>query len=113
MNDFLIYVPVYDNTNCAYIRSSDVIRVYNNPPTPNSDVNYIDYYIKSSYISNTGTEHFSQYSSIPTCISDSKITTEVYYRNDFMQILVIFFLMCFICFWIPWKFICRIFRRWN
>lgn len=112
MND-KIYVPIYENTNCAYIYSTDIIRVYDSPPRNNSTINYKDYYIKSNYIYNTGTTTFSNYSTLPTCISDTRITTDFYYRNDIMQILVIFVILCFVCLWVPWKFICRIFRRWN
>lgn len=109
----LVYVPNYENGNCAYIYNTDIIRVYDSVPTHNSVINYKDYYIKSSYIYNEGQTSFSNYSTLPVCISNDRITTEVYYRNDFMQILVVFFLLSWICFWIPWKILCRLFRRWN
>lgn len=109
----LIYVPDYSNGKCAYIYNSDIIRVYDSVPTHNSTVNYKDYYIKSSYIYNEGSSSFNQYSNLPVCIANDRITTEVYYRNDFDSILIIFFLMSFICFWLPWKLITRMFRRWN
>lgn len=108
-----IYIPDYQNGNCAYIYNSDIIRVYDSVPTHNSVVNYKDYYIKSSYIYNEGATSFGNYSTLPVCISNDRITTDVYYRNDFMEILVIFFLLSWICFWIPWKILCRLFRRWN
>lgn len=109
----LVYIPNYENGNCAYIYNTDIIRVYDSVPTHNSVINYKDYYIKSSYIYNEGQTSFGNYSTLPVCISNDRITTEVYYRNDFMQILVIFFLLSWICFWIPWKILCRLFRRWN
>lgn len=109
----LIYVPKYDNGNCAYIYNSDIIRVYDSVPTHNSLINYKDYYIKSSYIYNEGSTSFGNYSTLPGCIANDRITTDVYYRNDFMQILVIFFLLSWICFYIPWKIFLRIFRRYN
>lgn len=113
MIDSLVYVPNYESGNCAYIYNTDIIRVYDRVPSHNTTISYKDYYIKSSYIYNEGSTTFSQYSNFPVCINDERITTEVYYRNDFVYILIIFFLMCWICFYIPWKFICRIFRRWN
>lgn len=109
----LIYVPEYNNGNCAYIYNSDIIRVYDSLPTHNSVVNYKDYYIKSSYIYNEGSTNFGNYSTLPVCIANDRITTDVYYRNDFVYILVIFFLMSWICFYIPWKILLRLFRRWN
>lgn len=109
----LVYVPNYENGNCAYIYNTDIIRVYDRVPSHNSVINYKDYYIKSSYIYNEGTTSFGNYSTLPVCISNDRITTDVYYRNDFMQILVIFFLLSWICFYIPWKIFLRIFRRYN
>lgn len=109
----LIYVPEYNNGNCAYIYNSDIIRVYDSIPSHNSVINYKDYYIKSSYIYNEGNTSFGNYSTLPVCISNDRITTDVYYRNDFMQILVIFFLLSWICFYIPWKIFLRMFRRYN
>lgn len=108
-----IYIPDYTSSKCAYIYSSDVIRVYDSVPTHNSTINYTDYYIKSSYIANRGSTTFSQYSSLPTCIQSSRVTNEVYYRNDFADILVIFVIMSFISFWVPWKIFLRLFRRFN
>lgn len=107
----LIYVPNYENGNCAYIYNSDIIRVYDSVPTHNSVVNYKDYYIKSSYIYNEGQTSFGNYSTLPVCISNDRITTEHYYRNDYPQILIIFMVFAFCCFWIPWRIYCRMFRR--
>lgn len=109
----LIYVPNYQNGNCAYIYNSDIIRVYDRVPSHNSIINYKDYYIKSSYIYNEGSTSFGNYATLPVCISNDRITTDVYYRNDFMQILIIFFLLSWICFLIPWKIFLRLFRRYQ
>lgn len=111
MNEAKIYVPNYSDGNCAYIHSNGVIRVYDSQPRNNSTIGYKDYYINSGYIDNSGSTTFSQYSSLPTCISSSRMTTEVYYRNDFPQILLTFFLLSFICFWCPWCIFRRMFRR--
>lgn len=111
MAEALIYVPNYNNGNCAYIHSNGVIRVYDTTPTNNSTIQYKDYYINSGYINNNGSTTFSQYSSLPVCINPNRITTEVYYRNDFPQILLTFVLLSFICFWVPWCIFRRMFRR--
>lgn len=112
MND-KIFIPNYSQGKCAYIYNSDIIRVYDTVPTHNSSINYKDYYIKSQYIYNTGTTNFGQYSNLPVCIASDRITTDVFYRNDFADILIIFFIMCFISFWVPWKIFLRLFRRFN
>lgn len=109
----MIYVPEYTSGNCAYIYNSDVIRVYDSVPQHNTTVPYKDYYIKSSYIYNTGSTTFSTYTTLPTCIDSARITTDVYYRNDFDSILIIFVLLVIICFWVPWKIFIRLFRRFN
>lgn len=107
-----VYVPSYSNNNCAYIYSSDIIRVYDSQPQNGRTVTYIDYYIKSSYISNTGSTTFNQYSTLPTCISTSNITTDYWYRNDFDKILVILFIILILCFYFPYRIISRLFGRW-
>lgn len=112
MND-KVYVPAYNNSNCAYIRDSDIIRVYDSRPTYNSTISYKDYYIKSQYIYNEGSTTFSQYSTLPTCISSSRITTDIYYRNDLPYILIIFMILAFCCFVVPWKIFSRMFRRYQ
>ena len=108
-----IYVPNYSSGNCAYIYSNDVIRVYESQPQHNATINYKDYYIKSSYIYNEGSTTFNQYSSLPVCINSSRITTDVYYRNDLANILVIFCCLVFFGLWCPWRLLMRIFRRWR
>lgn len=85
----MIYVPKYDSNSCVYIHSSDVIRVYDEKPTSNTRISYTDYYIKSNYISNTGSTSFGNYISIPDCISTSNLTSSYLYRNDFVDILII------------------------
>lgn len=112
MND-KVYIPTYNNNNCAYIYNSDVIRVYESHPTQNSTINYKDYYIKSQYIYNEGTTYFNQYSTIPTCLNSSRITTDIYYRNDIAQILIIFIIMAICCFVVPWRIFVRLFRRYQ
>lgn len=109
---YKIYLPNYETGNCAYIYSSDIIRVYEFQPRQNTTVNYTDYYIKSSYISNSGSTTFNNYSTLPTCISSSNITTNVFYRNDLMNILVCFFIILIVCFYFPYRVISRMFGRW-
>ena len=107
-----MYVPSYSNNNCVVLQNSSTIRVYDHVPTQNSTVSYIDYYINSSYLSNIGSQTFNNYSTIPSCLSSSDITTSVYYRLDFDKILVITFILLIICLYFPYRIISRMFGRW-
>lgn len=84
----MLYVPVYNNGNCAYLYSDNFIRVYDSQPTYNSNIHYIDYLINHHYMSREGTQQFGNYTTLPTC-SDS-VTTNYYYRTDILDILLIF-----------------------
>lgn len=108
----MIYIPEYNSNNCAYIYNSDIIRVYDVKPTHNSTIKYKDYYIKSSYIFNEGSTSFSNYSTLPTCIQNSRITDNVFYRNDLPGILICFLILLLICFYFPYKLISRMFGKW-
>lgn len=107
-----VYVPSFTNNSCAHIQSSDVIRVYDSNPQYNSTIHYVDYYIKSSYISNDGYATFGNYSTLPTCINNADLTSDFYYRNDLSNILVIFFIILIVCFYFPFKIFSRMFGRW-
>ena len=108
-----VYVPIYSTGNCAYIASSDVIRVYDSQPRQNSTIAYTDYYIKSSYISNRGSTTFSQYSTLPTCITDSNITTDYVYRNDFSNILFVALALIFTGYFFVSKVVRTLFVDWR
>ena len=105
-----IYLPS-TNYACYVVRDSNTIRAYDTMPRQNTTVDYTDYYINSHYIFNNGTQQFTQYSTLPTCIG-ATITDNVFYRNDFDQIMIIFFLILMICFYFPYRVISRAFGRW-
>lgn len=109
----MIYVPELENYKCYVVQSEGVIRAYEEKPQNNITVNYRDYYIRSNYIYKDGSQQFSSYTTLPICINSSELTSEVYYRNDFDSILVIFFIMSIFCFYIPIKVFLRLFRRFN
>lgn len=92
-----IYVPNYTTGMCAYINNNNTIRVYETQPRNNATINYTDYYFNSHYYYNRGYTTFSNYSTLPTCLYDSDITTDYYYRNDFSDILLIFAIIVFFC----------------
>ena len=108
----MIYVPNYTNSNCVVIRDKDTIRVYDSQPTYNSNNYFTDYYINSNYLFNNGYQQFNQYSTLPTCINHNLLTTNVYYRNDFDKIMIIFLILLLICFYFPYKMLSRMFGRW-
>lgn len=108
-----IYVPDLSSYKCFVVQSEEVIRAYEKVPTNNSNINYRDYYIQSSYIYRDGTQNFSAYATLPVCLSSSSLTDSVYYRNDFDSILIIFLIMSIFCFYIPLKIFMRLFRRFN
>lgn len=105
-----LYVPQFNNGNCAVLQNSTTIRVYRQTPTYNSNIDYIDYYINSGYISNVGSQTFSNYTIIPSCRSD--ITTNFYYRLDFDKICIIFLTIVLLCYYLAYKPISRLFGRW-
>lgn len=109
----MIYVPDLKNYKCFNIISSDVIRAYKSIPVNNSSIDYRDYYINSNYIYKDGVQSFSNYSTLPICLANSELTNEVYYRNDFDSILIIFLILSIFCFYIPLKIFMRFFRRFN
>lgn len=90
----MIYVPNDSTFNkCYVVQGEGVIRGYDHTPSNNTTYNYRDYYINSSYIYRDGTGSWSQYATLPICLSADTITNNYVYRNDFANILIIFFLM--------------------
>lgn len=108
----MFYIPNYSNSNCLVVRDSETLRLYEQRPTNNSSVNYVDYYINSHYIYNTGVQTFNNYTTIPTCIANDKVTTNFYYRNDIDSIMVIFLCILLLAYFFAFKPISRLFGRW-
>ena len=109
-----LYVPNYTNNKCVVLNtSSKTIRLYNEIPTQRDRTyTYTDYYIDYGYVSSSGSVSFSQYQSLPNCFDSSQITTDFYYRLDFDKILVMFFIICIICIYFPFRIFSRAFGRW-
>lgn len=107
----MVYVPSFTNNSCVVHSSSGVIRVYESRPSYNADVSYIDYYIHDDYVSVSGVAHFSNYTTLPTCISSSLITDNYYYRVDFPSILLMFLIISIFAFYIPIKVFSKLFKR--
>ena len=109
----MIYVPEDLTYNyCYVVQNEDVIRGYDRYPINNSNYNYRDYYVNSNYMYRDGSGTWSQYSTLPTCLSTDVITNDYYYRNDFSNICIIFLIFSIFIIFIPFKIISRLFGRW-
>lgn len=107
-----IFVP-QDNVynKCYVVQSEDIIRGYDSVPRNGVSYNYRDYYINSDYIYKDGYGSWSQYSTLPVCLSSDVITNDIYYRQDFTNILICFIILVIFCFGIPIRIFKRLFRR--
>lgn len=110
----MIYVPDL-SYSCYVVINSDTIRAYSIKPynpgyNQTININYRDYYINSSYLYLDGVQSFNNYSTIPICLQPSKLTDDVYYRNDLDKILVIFLILCIFMFYIPLKLFMRFYK---
>lgn len=109
----MIYVPDLETYKCFVVRNESTIRAYKNIPQNNMDIDYRDYFYNSNYLYQDGVQSFGPYSTLPICLDNSNLTNNVYYRNDFDSILVIFLIMCIFCFYLPLKIFVRLFRRFQ
>lgn len=110
-----IFLPV-DNISdfaCYSVYDKDTIRAYKTMPHLDSSSDYIDFYINSHYLEKSGTQRWGSWSdSLPSCLSTSVITNDIYYRTDLKDSLLIFVLLVLIIFWIPFRFtVGRLFKN--
>lgn len=108
-----IYIP-NDSTysSCYVVQSSDTIRAYDVSPAYNRTYNYRDYFINSDYIYRDGSGQWSNYATLPVCLSSDVITHDFYYRRDLSDILIVFSIFFFFVILIPYKICSRAFGRW-
>ena len=109
----MIYVPQINDYACYVVTSDSVIRAYKTIPQRNSDVEYRDYYYTSNYLYKDGIQSFSQYSQLPICLDNSVLSSEVWYRNDYDSILIIFAIMFIFVIYFPLKIFFKFFRRFK
>lgn len=112
-----IYIPDL-SYSCYTLIDKDTIRAYTTMPYNPSynqtiTVNYRDYFINSNYLYKDGSQQFSSYTTLPVCLDTSNITNEIYYRNDFDRILLIFVILAIVIFGIPLKIFFRFFKRFR
>lgn len=106
-----IYVPsetIYNK--CYVVQNSDVIRAYDKVPNNNTDYNYRDYYINSSYIYKDGYGSWGSYSTLPVCLDSDVITNDYYYRLDFPNILIMFLIINIFAIYLPIKIFSKLFK---
>lgn len=96
----MIYVPNYEDGQCAYMYSNNTLRVYESTPRANTTINYRDYMVDNHYLYREGSTTFSQYSTLPNCLSSSDITTNYGYRTDISDILITFVIIIGIIYFI-------------
>lgn len=109
----MIYVPDIENYECFVVIDSETIRAYETTPTLNSSVDYRDYYINSNYLYEDGNQEFSRYSTLPVCLDNNVVTSDIWYRNDLDSILICFFILLVLVVYLPLKIVFRIFRRFS
>lgn len=107
----MIYVPDNTNYKCFVVQSEQTIRAYKENPRNNATIEYRDYYFNANYLYRDGSQSFSQYATLPVCLSSSEITTDFYYRNDLSDILVIFLIIAIFGIFIPLKIFSKLFKR--
>lgn len=109
----MIYVPENSTYNkCYVIQNEDTIRAYDRTPNFNTTYNYRDYFIHSDYIYRDGSGTWGQYTTLPLCITETDITHSDFYRVDYVNSLLIFFIFFIFTFLIPFKIFRLAFGRW-
>lgn len=102
-----IYLPTdYLNKPC-YVINNGYIRVYNTVNTEERNIVY-DIYVNQNYMVKKSS---ASYSSNTVCDTTNTYTDDVYYRNDFDSILIIFLILSIFCFYIPLKLFSSIYKR--
>lgn len=95
----MIYVPDTTSYACYVLVNKDTIRAYTQMPyNPsynggNVNINYRDYYINSHYLFTDSYEQFSYYSKLPVCLDKNTLTEAYFYRNDAVDIMLLFVLI--------------------
>lgn len=110
-----IYLPIesFNDFACYSVFDKDTIRAYKTQPQLDSSSEYVDFYINSHYLQKTGTQFWGQWNNnFPTCVSQSSFTNDVYYRNDFDSVLIIFLILFIFIIVLPYKIMSRAFGRW-
>lgn len=101
-----IYIPQTYVNNCN-VFNDNYIRSYTNA----NKTEWVDIYFKDNYALKSGSTTYQPTNVI--CDTLNTYTTDIYYRYDIADSLIIFYLLCFFIFFIPLKIYTRLFRRFN
>ena len=113
MNNLYLPIENVSDFKCYSVLDRETIRAYVQQPQLDSSSQYVDFFINSHYLQKTGTQSFGNWnSSLPVCLDSNTITNEVYYRNDFDSILIIFLVLFIFIIVLPYKIMSRAFGRW-
>lgn len=108
-----VYVPDLSTYQCVVVQNATTLRAYHSQPQRNSSSVYEDYYYNAHYYHTTGTQTWGNTSNLPVCLSNAELTSDIYYRNDMPDIMIMFLCIVFIGFMLPWKILTRMFKRWT
>ena len=107
-----IYLPDDSTYNkCYVVQSEGVIRAYDVVPSVNTSYNYRDYYIKSDYMFRDGSGNWSQYSTLPICLSSDMVTHDYWYRLDITSVLINVLIISIFGLYFPWRIFKALFGR--
>ena len=109
----MLYVPDDLPYNACYVLQNNyTLRVYDEVPRANSTIDYIDVALDNHYIYRDGTQTFSTYTTIPTCIVSDRITNSWIYRTDIFEIMGVIVIIVVILYFCLSKPIKCLFRGW-
>lgn len=94
----------YENAGTGSFIGGTIVSTSNSIP-------YVDYYINSHYTYKEGFYYPTYETSVQQCINKSNLTSEVYYRNDLADILLIFTILAIICIYLPIKLVFKFFKK--
>ena len=106
-NTIKVYLPSFNDTQCAIILDSETIRVYDSIDI-NTNVTFTDYFINSHYLNKTGNILLTE---SVECLNSNLITNDFYYRNDLSDILICFLIILLFAFYFPFKIMCRFWKK--
>lgn len=102
-----IYLPTEFLNKPCYQINNGYIRVFDSTRYNQQNVVY-DVYVNQNY---QVKQSYSNFSSSTQCDAFNTFTDDVYYRNDFDKILVIFVILVLVIFIFPYSILSRLWRK--
>ena len=99
-----LYLPTeYLSSPCKVVNNG-YIRVYTNTNL----TQYVDVYYNNNYMEKLGGNNYAY---TGECDKINVYTDDYYYRTDFPDILIMFCIICFFGFFIPFKIFSKLFKK--